>query len=287
MGHDDVTAHDRGAARMLPALRPIQAGGAPLAFLGRAGSFASALLRGVLAGAVLITLSACAPPGRAIGDDGLRELGESGQAHRARERTEAHLRDVAGSYAGPGGLFLSLVVVHDICVPGSGPGAITQDDTDDYRISCSMDLTAYYGADPGHVADVLDDILDKGTAARHRQDTRGGGVPFTHDAGTDRIVAYYRDSGGTTAADRSPEPNRMAASGRRLTWDTVRDRDPARLIEEPYSHLVDDPPVSRVAREPKGATVAATRRRHGMVFELELDSVGYYKVLKSGPTHTS
>ena len=58
------------------------------------------------------------------------------------------------------------------------------------------------------------------------------------------------------------------------------------LVEEPYAGLVDDPPVSRVVRDPKTATVAAIRKRYGLVFKLELPYSDYYGVLKNGRTRT-
>lgn len=33
---------------------------------------------------------------------------------------------------------------------------------DSYKVSCSLRLIAYYGADPHHMADVLDGVLDAG-----------------------------------------------------------------------------------------------------------------------------
>jgi len=45
------------------------------------------------------------------------------------------------------------MVVHDVCVPGSGPGWFFQQKTDDYKVVCSMNITAYYGADPYAASD--------------------------------------------------------------------------------------------------------------------------------------
>ncbi|MCS0605010.1 hypothetical protein NX794_27935 [Streptomyces sp. LP11] len=236
---------------------------------------------------VLFTVSACSmTPDRAVGDKQLRKLGESGQAVRARERTEQRLRDVARAYADHAPLSLGLVVVHDVCVPGSGPGWFFQQKTDDYKIACSMNITAYYGADPAHMGDTLDAILTAGDDARSRPDGSGNPIPFTHDGHGKRLVAYYRGHSRNSRSPQAPEPTRLAASGQTLTWDTTRGDAPRRLVEEPYAGLVDDPPVSRVVRDPKTATVAAIRKRYGLVFKLELPYRDYYGVLKNGRTRT-
>ncbi|WP_250404372.1 hypothetical protein [Streptomyces cellostaticus] len=243
---------------------------------------------GALAAVVLLAVSACSStPDRAVGDRELRELGSSGRAVQARERAEERLRDVAGAYADRTALSLGLVVVHDVCVPGSGPGWFFQQKTDDYKIACSMNATAYYGADPEHLGDALDEILTAGDRDRSGPGGSGGSIPFTHTGYGKRLVAYYRGEGPNPQGAKAAEPTRLAASGQTLTWDTTRVRDSRRLVEEPYAGLVDDPPVSRVVRDPKAATVATIRKRYGVVIRLELPYRDYFGVLKNGRTRTA
>ncbi|MFD8390953.1 hypothetical protein ACFV2N_17565 [Streptomyces sp. NPDC059680] len=242
---------------------------------------------GSLAVAVLLAVSACSTtPDRAVSDKQLRKLGESGQAVQARQRAEQQLRDVARAYADRTPLSLGLIVVHDVCVPGSGPGWFFQQKTDNYKIACSMNVTAYYGADPRHMGDTLDAILTAGDHARSEPAGSKSPIPFTHDDHGKRLVAYYRGHGPNPQGPKAPEPAMMAVSGQILTWDTTRGGAPARLVEEPYAGLIDDPPASRVVRDPKTATVADIRKRYGLVFKLELRYSHYYGVLKNGRTRT-
>ncbi|MER6571637.1 hypothetical protein ABT288_37030 [Streptomyces sp. NPDC001093] len=235
----------------------------------------------------MLAVSACSTtPDRAVSDKQLRKLGESGQAVQARQRAEQQLRDVARAYADRTPLSLGLIVVHDVCVPGSGPGWFFQQKTDNYKIACSMNVTAYYGADPRHVGDTLDGILTAGDHDRSGPAGSKSPIPFTHDDHGKRLVAYYRGHGPNPQGPKAPEPTVMALSGQMLTWDTTRGGAPARLVEEPYAGLVDDPPASRVVRDPKTATVAAIRKRYGLVFKLELRYSHYYAVLKNGRTRT-
>ncbi|MEU9993551.1 hypothetical protein AB0E10_43820 [Streptomyces sp. NPDC048045] len=242
---------------------------------------------GSLAVVVLLAVSGCSTtPDRAVGEKQLRELGESGRAVQARERAEQRLRDVARAYTDGTHLSPGLVVVHDVCVPGSGPGWFFQQKTDNYKIACSMNIIAYYGADPQHVGDALDGILTAGDHARSRPGGSASAVPFTHDDYGRRLVAYYRGHGPNPQGPQAPEPTQLAASGKTLTWDTTRGGASRRTVEEPYAGLVDDPPVSRVVRDPKAATVAAVRKRYGLVFRLELPYRDYFAVLKNGRTRT-
>ncbi|GHI05485.1 hypothetical protein AQI88_11375 [Streptomyces cellostaticus] len=232
---------------------------------------------GSLAVVVLFAVSACSTtPDRAVSEKQLRKLGESGQAVQARERTEKRLRDVARAYADGTPLSLGLVVIHDVCVPGSGPGWFFQQKTDNLKIACSMNITAYYGADPKHMGDALDGILTVGDHSRS--------IPFTHDDHGNRLVAYYRGHGPNPQGPQAAEPTQLATSRQTLTWDATRGGASRRLVEEPYAGLVNDPPVSRAVREPKAATVAGIRKRYGLVFKLELPYEDYYAVLKNGQT---
>ncbi|WP_414168087.1 hypothetical protein ACMATS_14220 [Streptoverticillium reticulum] len=63
---------------------------------------------------------------------------------------------------------------------------------------------------------------------------------------------------------------------------TLTPGNPARWRPDPYRGLSNDPPVSRVVREPASTTVADIRKQYGMVFKLDLDSGDYYKVFKPG-----
>ncbi|MEU8976630.1 hypothetical protein AB0D11_47145 [Streptomyces monashensis] len=236
---------------------------------------------------VLLAASACSTtPDRAVSDKQLRKLGESSQAVRARERAEQRLRGVAQAFADRTPLSLGLVVVHDVCVPGSGPGWFFQQKIDDCKVVCSMNITAYYGADPRHMGDTLDRILTAGDHARSGPAGSARPIPFTHDDQGKRLVAYYQGHGPNPQGPRAAEPTRLAVSGQTLTWDTTHGNASHRLVEEPYAGLVDDPPVSRVARAPKSATVADIRKRYGLVFKLELPYSDYYGVLKNGRTRT-
>ncbi|MFE0385788.1 hypothetical protein ACFW1F_17180 [Streptomyces bungoensis] len=242
---------------------------------------------GSLAVVALLAVSACfANPDRAVSDEQLRRLGESGQAVQARERAEQRLRGVARAYADRTPLSLGLVVMHDVCVPGSGPGWFFQQKTDDYKIACSMNITAYYGADPRHMGDTLDAILTAGDHALSGSAVSDSPIPFMHDDHGERLVAYYRDHGPNPQGPQAAEPTRLAVTGQTLTWDTTRGGTLRRLVEEPYAGLVDDPPASRVVRDPSTATVAAIRKRYGLVFKLELRYRDYYGVHKTGRTRT-
>ncbi|MEV6021876.1 hypothetical protein [Streptomyces sp. NPDC052036] len=205
---------------------------------------------------------------------------------RARERAEQRLRDVARAYTPRTALSLGLVVMHDVCVPGSGPGWFFQQKTDDYKVVCSMNITAYYGADPRHVGDALDRILTVGDHALPGRPDPEVPSPFTHDDHGKQLVAYYRGHGPNPQGAQATEPTRLAVPGQTLTWDTTCGGASRRLVEEPYAGLVDDPPVSRLVRDPKAATVAAIRKRYGLVFKLELPCSNYYEALKNGRTRT-
>ncbi|NVK78100.1 hypothetical protein [Streptomyces morookaense] len=158
---------------------------------------------------------------------------------------------MAQAYADRNHLSPGLIVVHDTCTPGSGPRWFFQQETNDYKVACSMSITAYYGAASKRMNDALDG-------------------PLTVDRG--------QGTDDSSAAD----PGQEVYSGQTLTWNTMRDRDSHHLVEEPYGGLVNDPPVSRVVHEPASTTVADIRRQYGMVFELELNSGDYYKALKDG-----
>ncbi|MFI1762515.1 hypothetical protein ACH41H_10780 [Streptomyces sp. NPDC020800] len=201
----------------------------------------------------------------------------SSQAVAARQKAEKQLRKVVREFADRTPLALGMVVVRDNCPTGRGEQPFFQDGSDTYKIKCWMTATAYYGADPRHMDDVVDGIL---TAGESHPD-----IPFTHDETGSKLLAYYRHHGPNPNGPKALDPSEVFAWGQSLTWDPVRDHDPGRLIEEP-SPGKNDPPVQRFVREPESATVAGVRKRYGMVFRLQLASTDYYKVFKSGRTRT-
>ncbi|MFI9726279.1 hypothetical protein [Streptomyces sp. NPDC052092] len=138
-----------------------------------------------------------------------------------------------------------------------------------YKIRCSMRVTAYYGAAPERIVSVLDGILAAGDGA-------GSRIAFTHDV-DGPLVDQYR--GGQ---DQEPEVPELSAPGQTLSWDPVRDDRPYLVIEEPQECPAGDLPLTRCVREPESGTVAAVRKRYGMVFRLALTAPDYYRVLKKG-----
>jgi hypothetical protein len=168
-------------------------------------------------------------------------------------------------------------VVRDACQTGLRKQAFFQDGSDTYKIKCSMRMTAYYGADPHHIADVIDSILTAGE--------RNPQIPFTHDDTGRRLLAYYQRKGPNPNGPGALDPSDVFAWGDTLTWDPVRDRNPKRLVEEPLA-LKNDPPMQRFLREPASGTVSGLRQKYGMVFRLDLGSGDYYEVLKNGRIRT-
>ncbi|SEE36896.1 hypothetical protein SAMN05216532_7951 [Streptomyces sp. 2231.1] len=235
----------------------------------------------------LLAVSACStPPDRAVNEKELRTLGQNDPAVRARGRAERELRSTARAYADRASLPLGLIVVRDSCVPGSGPGWFFQQETDNFKIVCSMDVTAYYGADPRDLGDTLDGILTAGDHDRSGRGEPDSRIPFTHDREGKRLVDYYRAHGPTRKSPHAPESTNLTASGQILSWDATAGGPSRQLVEEPYAGLVNDPPVSRVVHDPKAATVSAIRRQYGLVFKLQLPQTGYYAILKNGQVRT-
>ncbi|MEV7145511.1 hypothetical protein AB0O05_03340 [Streptomyces sp. NPDC093084] len=213
---------------------------------------------------VVLALSACSSQGRAASPKEVRELAGSAEAVQARQETEGHLRDVVRAYDDHTPLVLGMVVVRDTCLAGRGKQWFDSNGDDQYKIRCSMLVTAYYGADRKRIAPVLDGVLTAG-------ERTGSAIPFTHDV-YGQFVDYYRGRGG-----RAEVPE-MSLPGHTLSWDPVRDRESYLMVEEPDSCPVGEVPVTRCVREPAEETVAAVRERYGMVFKLELGSPEYYKV---------
>ncbi|MGW4766143.1 transposase [Streptomyces pseudogriseolus] len=96
------------------------------------------------------------------------------------------------------------------------------------------------------------------------------------EAGGPRVDQYW---GGR---DREPEVSEFSAPGQTLSWDPVRDDRPHLLVEEPQECPVGDPLLFRCVRDPESGTVAAVRKRYGMVFRRALTAPDYYRVRKKG-----
>ncbi|MEU9402211.1 hypothetical protein [Streptomyces sp. SID4985] len=223
---------------------------------------------GTVATVVMLAMSACTAD-RATRPEEVRGLAGGVQAEEARQRTEARLRATVREYTDHTSLALGLLVLRDTCAGGKAKQWLGSNGDDTYKVTCSMQVTAYFGADPKRIASVLDDILTTGERS-------GSTIPFTHRS-NGVIVDYYRNRGG----DNGTEPSRMDDPWHSLSWDTqFHDRPPAQ-VREPQPCFADNPPVMRCVREPGTATVADLRKRHGMVFELSLVAPEYFKVPKS------
>ncbi|MDJ0345973.1 hypothetical protein QMK19_30480 [Streptomyces sp. H10-C2] len=228
----------------------------------------------------LLAVTACSSQNRATSPDEVRKLAGSSGATQVREQEEKRLRSLAQSYTEHTSLTLAMVTVSDRCQGGSAKQLFGSAGDDTYKINCSMGITAYYGADPDHVGDVLDAILTAG-------ERPGTLIPFRHDDYHTRMVAYYRGRGPNPIGPGGPEPTELADPAQTLTWDPVRDHHLRLMVEEPEPCLNADPPVTRCVREPASGTVADIRKRYGMVFKLSLGSANYYTVFKNGQTHTT
>ncbi|MFF4119408.1 hypothetical protein [Streptomyces sp. NPDC001714] len=221
---------------------------------------------GTVATVVVLALSACSSQGRAASPKEVRKLAGSTEAVQARQKTESRLRDVVRAYDEHTPLTLAIVVVRDTCLGGKGKQWFDSNGDDQYKIRCSMWVTAYYGADQKRIVPVLDGVLTAG-------DRTGSIIPFTHDT-YGQFVEYYRGHGGHGEVPELSLPDHT------LSWDPVRDRRPDLMVKEPGKCPTDDPPLTRCVREPDAETVAAIRKQYGMVFKLDLASPEYYKVSK-------
>ncbi|MGW4196174.1 hypothetical protein [Streptomyces sp. NPDC005004] len=222
---------------------------------------------GTIATVVMLAVSACTAD-RATSPEEVRRLAGSAQAEGARQRTEARLRATVREYTDQTSLALGLLVLRDTCAGGKAKQWLDSNGDDTYKANCTMQVTAYFGADPKRIASILDDILTAG-------ERPGSRIPFTH-RGNGVIVDYYRHHGG----DNGSEPSRLDDAWHSLSWDTqFHDRPPAQ-VREPQPCFADNPPVMRCVREPGTVTVAGIRKRYGMVFELSLVAPEYFKVPK-------
>ncbi|MFI9101240.1 hypothetical protein ACIGXA_12015 [Streptomyces fildesensis] len=227
----------------------------------------------------LLALSACTSANRAPDPEEVRKLAGGSQAVHVRQQEEQNFRDVVRSYADHTSLTLALVTVRDVCRTGKAKELLDSGGDDTYKVACSLSVTAYFGADPAHVGDVLDSILTARNAS-------GSRIPFGYDDFRTHLVAYYRGHGPNPLGPNMPETTFLSDQSQTLAWDPVHDHDPRSLIAEPERCAPNDPPMTRCLREPSSGTVAAVRHRYGMVFRLELGAGDYYKVFKSGQVET-
>ncbi|WP_147481242.1 hypothetical protein [Streptomyces shenzhenensis] len=227
----------------------------------------------------LLAVSACSAGNRAPSPKTVRKLAGSAEAVAARDKTEKILRAVVQAYSDHTPLALGLVVVRDVCRGGTNKQWFDSAGDDQYKIKCSLYVTAYYGADPRRMGDVLDGVMDAG-------DRPASQIPFDHGGYRSNLVEYYRENGPNPSGPGAPEPTQMSDPSQILSWDPVHDHNTRLLIEEPEECPYNDPPVVRCSTEPEAGTVAQIRRRYGMVFKLDLGSSDYYIVYRSGQSHT-
>ncbi|MER5895192.1 hypothetical protein [Streptomyces sp. NPDC001876] len=235
--------------------------------------------RGLLGLLLVLAVPACSAEYRATSPEEVRELAAGTQAREDRNVAERHLRTAVRAYDTDTPLTLGLVAVNDTCIGGAEKEWFFQSGDDRYRIRCSMDITAYYGADPKRIGDVLEGVL---TAGSHDVSASPPGpIPFGRDDYRGRLVDYYRGHGANPTGPNTPEPAHLFAPPQDLSWDTLRS-SPQTLVGERGQCAKDDPPVTRCLREPAAGTVADMRKRYGMVFELKISASDYHVVLKEG-----
>ncbi|NUT25091.1 MAG: hypothetical protein HOV84_04010 [Streptomyces sp.] len=221
-----------------------------------------------------LAVSACSSEDQAVSREEARELAGSPAAVKARQDTEERLRAVARAYADRTPLALGLIVVRDVCLRGEARQVFDPDGYDPYKIKCSLRVSAYYGAGPKQMGNILDSMLDEG-------DRTGSLITFGHDYFRDHLVAYYRGKGPNPIGADSEEPTQLSDPSQTLSWDPVRDRNSHRTVQEPDACPENDPPVTRCVLEPKAKTVAALRKQYGMVFQLDLATAEYYEVSRN------
>ncbi|MET7367504.1 hypothetical protein ABZS61_16925 [Streptomyces sp. NPDC005566] len=235
------------------------------------GRRAAGCLPGLL---LVLAVTACSAADRATSPEEVRELASGTQAQEARKTAEDYRRNTVRAYDRDTPLTLGLVTVTDTCIGGAAREWFFPTDDDRYRIHCDLRITAYYGADPKRIGDVLDGIL---TAGDHDVSASSPGpIPFEHGG---PLVDYYRGKGPNPTGPGTPEPARLSTPGQTLSWDTLRSSR-ATPVAESGPCPPDDPPVTRCLREPASATVAGLRKQYGMVFALELSASDYYTVLR-------
>lgn len=237
-------------------------------------------LFGILSVLLLFAATLCSSRNRATSPKEVRRLAGSGQAEEAREEAEKRLQAIADAYDKKTPLTLALVTVSDVCKGGAAKEWFFRTGDDQYKIRCSLRFTAYYGADPHRIGDVLDAIF---TAGDHY--STGGAperaIPFNHDFYRRNLVTYYRGHGPNPAGSNATEPSQVFSHPQTLSWDTVRSSK-RQLVPEHDPCMESDPPVSRCLHRPAQTTVADIRKQYGLVFKLELWADGYCKVSKKG-----
>ncbi len=213
--------------------------------------------------------------GRAPCEKTVRKLGAGPKAVAARQKAESEGLDTVAAWAAETPLTLGLVVLEDMWLRGRSTEWFFRTGDDRYKIRCMMSLTAYFGADPRHMADTVEGILTAGDRACSL-------INFSHDFVYAReVVAYYRGEAGDPRGPGTGEPRKLFRGGAvTLTWDQVRSGQARELVEEPGPSTRHDPPTHRYLREPASVSVADLRREHGMVFRIELPVTYYFTVRK-------
>ncbi len=221
---------------------------------------------------LVLSLAAC---GRATSEKTVRKLAGSSEAVKARQEAESASRDTIAAWDANTPLKLGLIAVEDVCAGGKAKEWFFPTGDDQYKIRCTMYVTAYFGADPRRVADTIDGILTAG-------DRTGSPIPFGHDFQYARtVVDYYRGKTRDPQGPGTGEPKELFSAGTvTLNWDQVHTRGTRELIEEPRPCATEDPPVRRCLREPESASVADLRRKYGMVFKLTFPAKDYLIVRK-------
>lgn len=217
-------------------------------------------------------LTAC---GGATGEKTVRELAGSPEAAKARQEAESWSRDTIAAWDTDTPLTLGLVVLEDACAGGRAKEWFFPTGDDRYEIDCTLDVTAYFGADPRRMADTIDGVLTAG-------DRTGSPVPFAHDFPYARaVVDYYRGGTGDPQGPGTGEPRELfAAATATLNWDQIRGEGTRELIEEPRPCAPPGPTARRCLHEPASTGVADLRREYGTVFELTLPTRQYFTVWK-------
>ncbi|MFI6056264.1 hypothetical protein ACIBCO_40165 [Streptomyces violascens] len=229
---------------------------------------------------LVFALSACSSQDRATSPQEVRTLAGSPQAQQSRKIAEDRLRAIVNEYAKNTPLALGLVTLDDICAGGKARELFFQSGDDQYKIRCNLRLTAYFGADPRHMGDVLDGVLTAGDRYASDHDDSAP-IPFHHLNGRSSFVDYYRGTGPNPNGPNSQEPAGLFGRLQSLSWDSVRSTQKM-LISEAPGCLENNPPVTRCLREPASKTLADIRKQYGMVFKLELPTVLYLTVYKDG-----
>ncbi|WP_275462337.1 hypothetical protein [Streptomyces noursei] len=235
---------------------------------------------GALSVLLIFALSACSSQNRATTPKEVRNLAGSPRAEEARKKAEKRLRSIVDAYDKKTPLTLALVTLEDVCSGGTAKQLFFPNGDDQYKVRCSLHLTAYYGADPHHLGDVLDGIF---TAGDHfaTNGSPGGTIPFNHDFYRKRLVSYYQGHGPNPSGSSTTAPSQILGSSQSLSWDAIREPQ-RKLVQEPAPCPKADTPSVRCRHEPPDRTVADIRKQHGMVFKLELPVTDYFEVSKKG-----